>query len=195
MASGLVPQSSTPDRYPLTLKAPSCHSAALSGALPSSSPPRKLVHCPSGPPSYRNHPSAPIAFADPSHFSVPPFSKPIRRPSGPPFSKAQHQSLAAQVGKLISLDKTILDPSTPQSHDSHPQFLIPLSVASSSSRQVPSFSELGSKASAPSSPSQSDMEPRPDAISIRKAMPAVSFSALINWQGIDTSFLNAIGAT
>lgn len=168
MAFGLVPQSSTPDRY---LKSPSHRLAALSGALPSGSPPGKLVHCPSGAP-YPNHPSVSIASADPSDLSVPPFSKPIRRPSGPPFGKPQHESLAAEVGKLISLDKSIFETSSPQSP--HPQSSIPLSVASSSSRQVPSFGKLGSKASASSSPppSRSDMEPR-HASTVRDAISAI----------------------
>jgi hypothetical protein len=178
---------SEPGHYPLALRAPSIKpSHCRSGP-----PPSKSGYHPSGS-SYRNYPPVLIAFGNSNHHSSVPsfFRKPIRRPSDPPFSKPNHESLAVNVSKpnhlaTISLPKASTPLSSSEPHgrplispsksDPQPSTSISVASSSSSSRHVHSFRKPGFKALVPSSPSQSDIR---DTMSIRKDMPVVSCSAL-----------------
>ena len=159
-----------------------------------------------GSPSFsKPRPSAFTAFVEPNrHPSVPPsFSKSIRYPSGPPFSKANNEIPAAHVSKPTHLAPISVEAPAPSSssepHDRPPvspltyplqsnsQPSAPRSVTSSSLR-VPSYSKPGSKASASISPPKSNVKPHPprmahDVMDMRKDMPAVRCSDLIRLAG------------
>jgi hypothetical protein len=197
-ASGSVPQSPSsnkPDQCspsPLTSGSPSfrCRSAAFVNDLPLGPPFSKPDRLPS-----RGNRSS-----DPS--VSPPF---IPYPLGPPFSKPNNEIPAAHVSKPThsaplapsssseALGRPLISPLTyPPQSNSNSQPLAPRSVTSSS-QHVPSFSNPGSTASAPSSPSKSNVEPHPlcmahNVMGIRKDTPAVCCSALIRLAGIDLHF-------